>query len=88
MSTPNEKEFVKLPYKVAKSLFEDKLSDLNKKIEKFLTKWNKTSIEQFVKLTKEGKLPEAETDAIVIENLSDKVQELQSLLQSFEIPNR
>ena len=83
MTSPHEQEFVKLPYKVAKSLIDSKLTDLNKRIEWILTKWNKVSIEQFVNLTKDGKLPEAETDALIIENLSEKVQEFQSLLQTF-----
>ena len=83
MSTLNEKDFVKLPYKIAKNLVEDKINDLNKRIEKILTKWNQTSIEQFIRLTKDGKLPEAEIDAIVTENLAEKVNELRSLLQSF-----
>lgn len=81
MSTTNENEFVKLPYKVAKNLIEEKISELNNQIETILTKWNQMSIDSFTKLSREGKIPEAEMDAIVIENLKEKLEEYKKLLQ-------
>ena len=74
-----EKEFIRLPYRIAKSLLEEKIFNLNHEIERILKKWNQTSIEDFIQATREGKIPEAETDAIIVGNLHEKLLEFEQL---------
>ncbi len=81
MADTNEKRQVSLPYGVARELIESKVRDLNQKIDLILTKWNQTDIEAFQDGARRGKIPEAETDAIIIGNLTEKLEKYNQLLQ-------
>ncbi|MFX0063159.1 MAG: hypothetical protein ACFFC7_13355 [Candidatus Hermodarchaeota archaeon] len=77
----NEK-LVSLPYSIACELLESKIRSLNLQIEQILKKWNQVDIETFQEATKRGELPEAETDAIIVGNLSAKLVEYEKLYQN------
>lgn len=64
----------------ARDLIETKLRVLTEKIEKILKKWNINSIDEFIKGAKTGTLPEAEDNAIDLQNLRDKRNEIEKLL--------
>ena len=81
MADTNEKRQVSLPYGVARELIDSKVRDLNQKIDLILTKWNQTDIEAFQDGVRRGEIPEAETDAIIIGNLTEKLETYNQLLQ-------
>ena len=60
-------------------MIEQRIFDLNRQVESLLKKWNQTSLEGFTSATRSGKIPEAETDALIVENLSEKVSELEKI---------
>lgn len=82
MANTNEKKRVSLPYGVALELIESKVRELNQRIDSILTKWNQTDIEAFQGGVQHGDIPEAETDAIIIGNLAEKLDIYNQLLQN------
>ena len=79
MSKINSEKLVTLPYAVARDLLEEKIRWLNQEIEKILVKWNQTDVDTFQEVTRQGKIPEAETDAIIAGNLDEKLAEYRKL---------
>lgn len=71
---------ITLDSETARDLIETKLRVLTEKIEKILKKWNINSIDAFIKGAKTGTLSEAEGDAIDLQNLRDKRNEIEKLL--------
>ena len=71
---------ITLDSETARDLIETKLRVLTEKIEKILKKWNINSIDEFIKSAKTGTLSEAENDAIDLQNLRDKRNEIEKLL--------
>ena len=65
---------------IARDLIETKLRVLNEKIDEILSKWNLSSIEALIEGARTGKLPEAEDDAIDLQNLRDKRSQIEKLL--------
>ncbi len=65
---------------IARDLIETKLRVLNEKIDEILSKWNLSSIEELIEGARTGKLPEAEDDAIDLQNLRDKRSQIEKLL--------
>ena len=81
MSISSQNRKASLPYGIAKDLIEQRIFELNHQVESILKKWNQTSLEVFTSATRSGKIQEAETDALIVENLSDKVRELEKYLE-------
>ena len=81
MADTNEKKQVSLPYGVARELIESKVRNLNQKVDSILTRWNQTDIEAFQEAVRSGEIPEAETDAIIVGNLMEKLDKYNYLLQ-------
>ena len=79
MSISSQNRKASLPYGIAKDLIEQRIFELNHQVERILKKWNQTSLEGFTSATRSGKIPEAETDALIVENLSEKVSELEKI---------
>lgn len=73
---------VSLPYEIARGLIESKIRDLNQKVDQILTKWNQVDIDAFQKGVREGKISEAETDAIIAGNLVERLYELKKIFQN------
>ena len=71
---------ITLDSETARDLIETKLRVLTEKIEKVLKKWNINSIDEYIKGAKTGTLSEAENDAIDLQNLRDKRNEIEKLL--------
>ncbi len=71
---------ISIEQSLAKDLVETKLRFLKKEILKILEKWDQTSANEMIELTRVGKIPEAELDAIALTNLLDKQAELDRLL--------
>lgn len=65
---------------IALDLIQTRIRDLDKKIELILIKWEMSSIDDMIEAAKTGKIIEAEEDAIDLENLKDKRNEIASLL--------
>lgn len=82
MAEVNDNRRVSLPFGIARELIEGKVRDLNQKIDLILTKWNQTDVEAFQEGVRQGEIPEAETDAIITGNLTDKLEKYKELLQS------
>ena len=79
MNISSQNRKASLPYVIGKDLIEQRIFDLNRQVESLLKKWNQTSLEGFTSATRSGKIPEAETDALIVENLSEKVSELEKI---------
>ena len=62
---------------LAQDLIDTKLRSIKNQIREILTKWNQSSIEEMIRLSREGKLPESELDAIGLTNLQQKIFELE-----------
>ena len=71
---------VTLDPEIARDLIETKLRVLTEKIDAILNKWNLRSIDELVEGAKTGKIPEAEDDAIDLQNLQDKRNQIEKLL--------
>lgn len=76
----NEQRQVVIPYDLARDLLESKIRGLRQEIERILEKWGQQDIEALQTATRKGTLPEAETDAIILGNLSEKLREYEELL--------
>ncbi len=57
---------------IARDLIETKLRVLTEKIDTILNKWNLSSIDELIEGARTGKFPEAEDDAIDLQNLYEK----------------
>ncbi len=64
---------------VARDLIETKLRVLTEKIDLILNKWELSSIDELIEGARTGKLPEAEDDAIDLQNLHDKRSQIEKL---------
>nr|MDO8110651.1 hypothetical protein [Candidatus Sigynarchaeota archaeon] len=64
---------------VLEDLVDFKLRFIATEINRILTKWNRKSIDQFLKDAREGVLEEAEDDAIDLTNLVDQRNSLYKL---------
>lgn len=71
---------VSIDQEVARDLIETKLRVLTEKIDAILNKWELEPTEELIEGTKIGKFPEAEDDAIELQNLSDKRSQIEKLL--------
>ena len=71
---------ITLDPEIARDLIETKLRVLTERIDQILGKWNLTSIDELIEGAKTGSLPEAEDDAIDLQNLRDKRSQLEKLL--------
>lgn len=69
---------------LAKNLVNTKLRVLEKEISEILIKWNQTCASEMIELTKAGKIPEAEPDAITLTNLLDRRVKFENLLLRIE----
>lgn len=75
---------VSLDPEVARDLIETKLRVLTEKIETILNKWNLGSIDELIEGAKTGEIPEAEDDAIDLQNLRDKKNQIEQLLAGLQ----
>ena len=57
-------------------LVDSKLKVLQEEIQEILDRWKYSSIDQFLSDAREGSIEEAEDDAICLQNLTDKREEL------------
>ncbi len=71
---------ISLDPEVARDLIETKLRVLTEKIDSILNKWGLSSIDELIEGAKTGKFPEAEDDAIDLQNLRDKRSQIEKLL--------
>ncbi|MHA2363549.1 MAG: hypothetical protein ACXAC7_06300 [Candidatus Hodarchaeales archaeon] len=70
---------ISLDKAIAEDLLNTKLQLLDKKIQSILDRWNILSIEEFVEKAKAGIIEEAESDAIELQNLADKRDEISKI---------
>ena len=75
---------ISLDPEIARDLIETKLRVLTEKIDTILNKWNLNSIEELIKGARTGKIPEAEDDAIDLQNLRDKRSQIEKLLSGLQ----
>lgn len=71
---------ITLDKEIATDLIETKLRSLDNQIEKILKRWNMNNIDDFIDAARSGILAESEDDAIDIQNLNDKRNEIAKLL--------
>ena len=69
---------------LAKDLIDSKLRNIKTQISEIVEKWNQSSAEILIQLSREGKLPESELDAIGLTNLLQKKFELEKYQQNLE----
>ena len=73
---------INLNPKIVKDLINTKLQVLDEKISIILKKWNVEVIDQLIEGAKSGKFEDAESDAIELQNLVSKREEIEKLFQS------
>lgn len=73
---------IKLNSKIAQDLINTKLQVLDEKISRILKKWNVKVIEELIEGAKSGKIEAAESDAIELQNLVSKREEIEQLNES------
>ena len=73
---------ITLENEIAEDLIKFKLQHIQETITRILNKWNEDNIEDFIRKTRSGELPEAELDAITIRQLAKDVEKLSTLLKS------
>ena len=69
---------------IARDLIETKLRVLTEKIDAILNKWNLRSIGELIEGARTGKFPEAEDNAIDLQNLRDKRSQIEKLLTGLQ----
>jgi len=69
---------------VARDLIETKLRVLTEKINAILDKWELSSIDELIEGAKTGKFPEAEDDAIDLQNLREKRNQIEKLFAGLQ----
>ena len=79
MALESDSKKVEIPYTIAKDLLESKIKDLRERVNEILVTWNQTDSEEFQRMTREGKIPEAEMDAIRIGNIIDSLNEYEKI---------
>ena len=75
---------ISLDPEIARDLIETKLRVLTEKMDDILNKWDINSIDSLIEGVKIGKYPEAEDDAIDLQNLRDKRYQIEKLLQGLQ----
>ena len=75
---------ISLDPEVARDLIETKLRVLTEKIDVILNKWKLNTIDELVEGARSGKFPEAEDDAIDLQNLRDKRNQIEKLLSTLQ----
>ena len=65
---------------VALDLLNSKLRVIKQEIEKLLLKWDQDSAKEFVEKTRNGEIPEAEHDAIIMTNLLQAMDTYEKML--------
>lgn len=75
---------ISLDPEIARDLIETKLRVLTEKIDAILNKWNLRSINELIEGARTGKFPEAEDDAIDLQNLSEKRSQIEKLLTGLQ----
>ena len=75
---------ISLDPELARDLIETKLRVLTEKMDFILKKWNLNSIDDLIDGARSGKIPEAEDDAIDLQNLRDKRNQIEKLLIGLE----
>jgi len=70
---------------LAKDLIDSKLKNIKTQISEIVEKWNQPSADIMIQLSREGKLPESELDAIGLTNLLKKKFELENLQRNLEV---
>ena len=75
---------ISLDPEIARDLIETKLRVLTEKMDTILNKWNLNSIEELIEGARTGKIPEAEDDAIDLQNLRDKRSQIEKLLSGLQ----
>ena len=68
---------------LARDLIESKLRNIKTQISEKVEKWNQPSAEILIRMSREGKLPESELDAIGLTNLLQKKFELEKYQRNF-----
>ncbi|MHA1166546.1 MAG: hypothetical protein ACTSRU_01910 [Candidatus Hodarchaeales archaeon] len=71
---------ISIDQNLARDLIKTNLRVINAEIAIVLENWKYSSPELFISDTREGRVPEAESDAIVITNLLDRKIELERIL--------
>lgn len=69
---------------LAIDLIESKLREIKSHIAEILKRWDQDSVSAMIQLSREGKLPESEMDAINLTNLNEKMRELEKIAQELE----
>ena len=69
---------------LAKDLIDSKLRNIKAQISEILEKWNQPSVENMIQLSRDGKLPESEIDAIGLTNLQQKMFNLEKYQRNME----
>ncbi len=70
---------IKLDSKIAQDLINTKLQVLDEKISVILKKWNLETVDELIEGAKSGKFADAEPDAIELQNLVDKRDEMEKI---------
>ena len=79
MALESDEKKVEIPYSIAQALLESKIKELRDRVNEILVTWNQKDAEEFQKLTREGKIPEAEIDAIRIGNIIERLHEFEEI---------
>ncbi len=72
----------KMDGKIIEDLINTKLRVLDEKIGKILKKWKVNNVNQLINGARSGEIEEAESDAIELQNLVAKREEIEKLYQS------
>ncbi len=75
---------VELPRDEALSLLTEKLRNIDLRMQQILERWNQPSAEVFLEKTRIGELEDAEMDAIILTNLIEEHDRLNTLYARFE----
>lgn len=79
MALESDPKKVEISYSIAKTLLESKINELIGRVNEILETWNQKDAEEFQQLTREGKIPEAEMDAIRIGNIIESLNEYEDI---------
>ena len=74
---------VTLEKPLARELINFKLRYIVKEIDEILDRWNEKSIDSFLQKAKDGRLEEAENDAIELRQLLLEEEKLRKILETF-----
>jgi len=68
--------------KIVEDLINTKLRVLDEKISKILKRWNVETVDQLINGASSGEIEEAESDAIELQNLIAKREEIEKIYQT------